>query len=422
MDAQGHEVIKNDDAIEGRPDSVLQYSTEKGGDYVLKIRDRFSGRGGINFGYRIRLGLVPSNDFQLRLASDFFNAPRETDDPSSVDGKPAEAKPLPKPPGLKLEVLGTNAAQKEIQLEIEGLPTGVDFEPKVIPAKAKSVELRFRPKPEARLGVTPLRIYGTIRDGENSLRRTAESMNGSGREAEVRLAVVPRVPFKFVGEYWIANDQPAGTSQRRAYRLERGGYTGPLRAMLSDKQIRCLQRATGDPVEIAPDKDDFEFLARYPTEVQLGWTSRIQLMVVGTVRDDEGRDRPISYTSADPDDQMISVLSAGLLGLQTKQTSVAASAGNIEIPVRVRRHETLRNASVRLALKTPQHIKGVHAPEVRLDPSQHEAVLRAHIDPGAGPFNMPLEIVATTIPPAEEPTHTATLPIEFLSTELRVSQ
>jgi hypothetical protein len=186
--------------------------------------------------------------------------------------------------------------------------------------------------------------------------------------------------------------------------------------MLSDKQIRCLQRAGARPVDIPAGAQSFEFAVDYPTEVQLGWTSRIQLMLVGTVRDVAGREHPVSYTSSDVDDQMISVLTSGWLGIQCDRLSFPGTPGVVEIPVRVRRHDTLRGQPVRVGLRIPGHMRGVQAAEMELGPDQQDGVLRARVEPGAGPFNLPLEVVATTVPKSpEEASHTAAVAVEFLS-------
>jgi hypothetical protein len=411
LDENGKELVKNDDVLDGRPDSVVQYHAVKGGDFTLRIGERFGRRAGRDFFYRLRLTRGSAGDFQLRIASEFFNAVRPGNAPSGAE---AVAKaPAPKTPGLKLEVLGGNG--KEIRFEVEGLPEGVEFEPKSIPAKAKSVELQFKPGPASKLGVTAVRVVGVQGDGETAMRRVAATADAWDAAPAVRLAITPRVPFKFAGEYWVTNDQPAGTSMKKTYRLEREGYEGPLRVQLSDKQIRCLQRLTARPVEVPPGADAFEFTVDYPTEVQLGWTSRVQLMVVGAVRDDNGIERPVSYTSADVNDQMISVVTAGLLGVQAERNSFRASPGVLEIPVRVRRHESLSHAAVRVGLIAPPHVLGVRAEEARVQPGQNEAVLRVHLDPGAGPFNVPLQIEAVTLPAsAEEAAHTARFPVELL--------
>ncbi len=138
-------------------------------------------------------------------------------------------------------------------------------------------------------------------------------------------------------------------------------------------------------------------------------------MLVGALPDDQGKARPVSYTSFDVDDQMISVVTAGLLGLNAERLSFHAGPGPLEIPVRVRRHESLKDAPVRVALRTPRHIKGVQSEELQLAPGEKQGVLRARVDAGAGPFNLPVEIVATTVPAYPgEPTHTAALSVEFL--------
>lgn len=176
----------------------------------------------------------------------------------------------------------------------------------------------------------------------------------------------------------------------KTYQLERNGYEGPPRAMLSDKQIRCLQRVEARPVEIPAEAQTFEFAVDYPTEVQLGWTSRIQLMLVGMVRDAAGRERPMRYTSSDVNDQMISVLTSGWLGIQCERLSFPRRPGVVDIPVRIRCHDTLRGLAVRVGLRIPRHMRGGQAAELQIGPDQHVGILRTCIEAGAGPFNLPL--------------------------------
>lgn len=413
-DSAGKEVAKNDDSSDGRPDSVLQFDSGKGGDFFLRIGDRFSRRSGPDFGYRLRLLRAEPDDFELRAAADFFNALR-----ADGEGVTQGEKPAPKNPALKVEVLG-GAARKEIRLHIEGLPEGVAWEPKTIPAKAKSVDLRFIPQKGVPYGQYPVRITAVSGEGVSQVRREVLAARGSGAPGEqpssiVRLAVTPRVPFKFAGEYRVTNDQPAGTSLSRSYRIERGGYDGPLQVMLADKQIRCLQRLSAHPVEIPAGADSFTFTVNYPTEVQLGWTSRIQLMLVGSIPDDEGLPHPVSYTSADVDDQMISVVTAGLLGIHGERNSFPAVPGVISIPVRVQRHPQLAAAPVRIGLRVPAHVRGIDASEIEIPANAQDAVLKVRCEALSGPFNVPLEITATTVPSNNtEPTHTAAMPVEFV--------
>lgn len=393
----GREVAKNDDAVDGQPDSALSFAVAKPGEYTVRIQDRFTRRCGPAFGYRLKATTGGPTDFQLRLAADFYNALRSEEAPPEETA----SKPSPKPPGLKLEVVYGTGATDPIALEVEGLPEGASFEPKTIPAKAKSVEIRFTIPPRTPISVHPIRIKGTMGAGSAAVTRTATvpeartAMHGAA-EHPVQLAVVPRVPFQFFGDYLVNNDQPAGTTLTRTYRLERGGFNGPLTVALSDKQIRCLQRLQGKPCVIPPGASSFDYTIQYPVEVQLGWTSRAQIMVYGNFKDFDGSEHILTYTSSAPDEQIISVVTSTLLSLSTPQGSVLASGNAVSIPVTVHRHDSIRAAPVRVELRTLDHVRGVHADPVLVPANQRETVLTIRLSPDAGPFNVPMEIFAQT--------------------------
>ncbi len=414
LDSEGRELARNDDVVEGSPDSVLTFAIAKSGEYVARIQDRFARRSGPGFGYRLRATAERGSDFQLRLAADFYNAVRNAD--TSAGETPSA--PAPKPPGLKLEVTSQTGAMGPIALAVEGLPEGADFEPKTIPAKAKGVELRFSIPPRTAVSTHALKVTGTLGEGEAAVVRTA-TVPGSplaarhGREHVLLLAVAPRVPFQFFGDYLVNNDQPAGTRLTRTYRLERGGFTGPLTAALSDRQIRCLQRLQAGPRDIPPEASTFDFTVSYPTEVQLGWTSRAQVMVYGNLRDFDGTEHVVSYTSSAPDEQIISVVTSSLLSLSTPRASLPAEPGELAVPVQIRKHDSIKNAPVRIQLKTPPHILGIHAEEVLVSGDQTEAMLRIQLASEAGPFNMPLEIFAQTDPSSGEALHSGAVRLEL---------
>jgi len=229
------------------------------------------------------------------------------------------------------------------------------------------------------------------------------------------VAVVPKVPFQFIGEYLVNNDQPAGTTLTRTYRLERNGFDGPLTVCLSDKQIRCLQRVLAKPIQVAPGRTSFDYTIQYPTEVQLGWTSRAQIMVFGTFRDFDGSEHTLTYTSFAPDDQMISVVTNSLLKLSTPNSSFKADVDEVVLPIIVQRHDSLKNVPVQLSLKCAPHVRGVEASPVNIASDQSEANLRIRISPGAGPFNLPLEVFAQTPQAAEGTLHSASLRINLVS-------
>jgi hypothetical protein len=416
LDAEGREVAKNDDATEGAPDSALSFSVPKTGEYVARIQDRFARRSGPDFGYRLRATVGGPADFQLRLAADFYNAIR-SEEAGAAAAEPA-AKPAPKPPGLKLEVVSAVGVSGPIALEIEGLPEGADFEPKTIPAKAKTAELRFSIPPKTPLSSHFLKIKGTLGAGPAALVRTAVVPGApfavqKAREEALLLAVVPRVPFQFFGDYLVNNDQPAGTTLTRSYRLERGGFSGPLTVALSDKQIRCLQRVQAEPRSIAPEASSFDFTIRYPTEVQLGWTSRAQIMVSGSFRDFDGSQHTLTYTSSAPDEQIISVVTSSFLSLSTAHNSLPADSRDLSVPLQIRRHDSIKGVPVRIFLKTPPHIRGVHAETLAVAGDQSEATLHIHVSEGAGPFNLPLEVFAQTDTAGGAALHSGSVRVEL---------
>jgi hypothetical protein len=311
---------------------------------------------------------------------------------------------------LKVDLTESVGVAKEVMLEIEGLPEGVTYEPKVIPAKGKGVEVRFSVPTNLALQRVPIRVRGRVGEGDSAVVRDADVMGGvAGKAGTVLFAVVPRVPFRFIGEYMVVNDQPAGTTLKKTYRIDRGGYDGPLTVSLSDKQIRCLQRLQAKPVSVPRGAEFFDFEVLYPTEVQLGWTSRVQLMVTGEEAEPDGSRHLLTYTSSDTDDQMISIVTAGLLGVSGPRNSVLASPGVVEIPVRVRRHPSIEGRPVRVMLRYPAYVKGVKAIPLEIPAGEGDSVLRVEISQGAGPFLVPLEVFAETDGP-----HHASMAVDFV--------
>lgn len=416
IDDKGKELAKNDDAFEGAPDAALAFTVPKTAEYIIRIQDRFSKRAGPDFAYRMRAISGGTSDFQLRLAADFYNAVRSEEPPATPVA--ADAKPAPKVPGIKLDVTSVLGTQGVINLAVDGLPEGATFEPQAIPAKAKTVELRFTFPPKTPLSVRELRVRGTMGEGAAAVTRTAllpgETPGDPRSGGPLRMAVVPKVPFQFIGEYLVNNDQPAGTTLTRTYRLERNGFEGPLTVCLSDKQVRCLQRVLAKPIQVAPGRDSFDYTIQYPTEVQLGWTSRVQIMAFGTFRDFDGSEHTLTYTSFAPDDQMISVVTNSFLKLSTPSSSFRADVGEVVLPIVVQRHDSLQNVPVQLSLKCPSHLRGVEATSVTIAGDQSEASLQIRIAPGAGPFNLPVEVFAQTPQASGGTPHSASLRIDLV--------
>jgi len=408
--ADGVSLGMNDDRADGQSDSRLHFTAAKAGRHMVKVTDRFATRGGDDFGYRLRATNSAAADFELTLASDAVNVVRQTDGDTAADPK---AKPKPaKGTGLKVDVTAFGAIKSDITIEVAGLPAGVAAEKTVINSKQKSAEIFFTAPPQTPLQLARITVRGTVEINGAQVIRDA-NVAGSGRR-DVRLAIVPAVPFKHVGEYWVTNDQPAGATMTKHFRLERGGFTGPITVQLADRQGRCLQNVTAAPLVLSPDATEFDYTVLYPPEVELGHTSRIQLMLVAGMTDFDGSRHTISHTTFGQDDQMISVTSDGLLRIVPSEgTFTFTPDGHAAVPFTIKRHPKLANRPLRIELELPAHIRDVSAQPVELAPDAAGGEIRLDFGKAPGPFNMPVTLLARTTDKASEP-HIAAARIKLL--------
>ncbi len=413
-DAAGAEVARNDDGIVGQPDSVLQYTAPKDGLYQVCVSDRFGTRGGPSFSYRLRATLAEAPDFELTLATDFVNVTRQTEaDLADTDVK---KKPVPKTELLRVNVNALGAFAKDIKLEVTGLPEGVTIEKPVILAKAKFAELRFLAPPHTKIQVANITVRGTAEIDGRTLTHEAVFPGAFGEPPadHVRFAVAPFVPFHHIGEYWVTNDQPSGTTMSKHFDLERGGFDGPITVSLADRQGRCLQGLTAQPMVIPPKATSFTYAVLFPPDLELGRTNRVQLMLVAEMTDFDGTKHTISHTSFEQNEQIISVVTEGLLRLYTSSTSYPViPGGHVAVPFTLRRTPSMASRPLRVELKVPSHISGVHAQPVLVPGDAKEGTLTIDFGPNPGPFNMPLTVLAQTSDNADPP-HAAAARIELV--------
>ena len=404
-DAEGKEVAKNDDRADGRADSRLMFTAQKAGRYLVKVNDRFAGRGGPDFAYRLRATPASPSEFELTLNSDAINVVRSTEDAADTADPKAKKRGGPKVPGLRVDVVSATPLTKDVKIEVEGLPAGVTVENNIITPKQKFTELRFVAPPKTPIQTARVTIRGTTEmDGKPVTRQASVPVAfGDPKVDQVRLAVVPPVPFKHVGEYLVVNDHPGGTTMTKHYEIERGGFDGPLTVSLSDRQIRTLQGVTAAPHAVKAGANKFDFTVQYPAEIELGHTSRIQLMLVGEMTDFDGSRHTISYTTGENDEQMISVGASGLLRISTPLSSLRAVPGTqVSVPVAIQRGPSVGKGIVRLELVVPKHIAGVTAQPVEIPAGEDKGAISISFGSSPGPFNMPVTIEARATGPAGE--------------------
>ncbi|MFN0080056.1 MAG: hypothetical protein ACKVY0_26620 [Prosthecobacter sp.] len=409
--AQGVEITRNDDRNESSPDSWLRFTAKNDGEHRITVSDRFPTRGGPDFHYRVKAALVEADDFELTLASDVVNITRQTD--TEAADPDFNKKQPPKGSTLKVNLAAIGNFAAEVKLSVEGLPEGVTLDKDKIGAKQKATDLRFIAPPHTKAQVVNIIIKGTAKIGEREITHTAmfPMLAGEPEIKQTRLGIAPPAPFRHIGEYWVTNDQPAGTTMSKTFQLVRDHFDGPITVSLADRQGRCLQAASAKPMIIPPGASEFTYNVLFPPELELGRTNRQQLMLVAEITDFDGSKHTVSHTSFEQNEQMISVVSEGMLKLIPANTSYAAvPETEISVPFTLRRDPRLANRPVRVSLQVPPHMRGVNAESV--DAASGRIVLR--FGKTLGPFNIPLTLLAETSD-GSDPPHAAAAKIELVA-------
>ncbi len=275
-----------------------------------------------------------------------------------------------------------------VPLIIDGLPPGVKVARNpVIPAGQPAVEIAFTADAKAAVAVSRLRVH--------ALSETAvlPAQRGQPETDTVLLAVALPTPFKIVGDYELTQS-PRGSVRHRHYRIERGGYDGPIEVSLADRQARHLQGVRGPTIVVPTGVSEFDYPVELPPWMELGRTSRTCIMGVGVVKDGGG-EHYVSYSSVQQNDQIIAVVEAGRLGVAVEKPAILAVRGkSVAVAVRVSRDKGLVGP-VKVELILPRHLHGVAAEPLVVPAGQSSGVLKVHFADAAGPFNMPLTVRAT---------------------------
>lgn len=408
--------LARSEAAPGEPaDLNLTFKAPADGDYFLRISERFSSRGGPGFAYRLRVAPPPEPDFQLSLAGDVVVVVRETaDGEQPAPGKPKRGSKQPAGK-LKINVTAVGGFKGDIELTVEGLPPKVTASGTKIAGGRNTTDLGFAAEHAAKIGVAHLTVRGTATINGTPVTRTAVFPAARGEPAieSVLLAVAMPTPFKNTSEFLMTIAQ-RGSVCRRPYNLDRGGFTGPLIARLADRQGRHLQGVTAPPVQIPAEAEQFEFAVTLAPGMELGRTSRSQIMLLGTVRDHDGTEHIVSYSQNDQNDQIIAITQTGLLEVELDQPSVRViPGGSVKIPFHLRREKSVAVEAVRVELQPPAHVRGVRSASVTIPGGSQQGVLEVFFAPNAGPFNLPFPVRATTLDPKNA--HTAEAFVEFIS-------
>ena len=291
-----------------------------------------------------------------------------------------------------------------ITLTIDGLPDGVTI-PKeiVIPANQPQVDVPLKADATAKVQGVQLRVRGT---GMLSLAPFTAAFVPVTQTAtwaddptvdQVRPAVGVPTPFKIAGDYEMKLI-PRGTVHTRHYRIERNGFAGPVEIELADKQARHLQGATGPQIVVPGDKSEFDYPVTLPPWMETGRTCRVCVMGTATVKDPDGTEHVVTYSSREQNDQVIAVVEPERLGLRLDRPTVLVEPGKAAgVRFDLRRGDGLTGPAA-VEVVVPQGIKGVSAEVTRLAADANSGSLTLHFAADArGPFPAPLTVRAVVV-------------------------
>ncbi len=357
-------------------DPTVRFAVPADGDYRVQIQDRFRSRGGPEFAYRLRITGPPKvEDFRLTIGADVLTLPRKGT--------------------VKMKVTAERIAKfsETINLEVQGLPKHVTFTPTTIQSYATTVELTFKADEAAKIDAARLTIVGTTKDRERIAKLPA--VRGLPEQTSVLLAITLPTPFVIKGDYDMGF-AARGAMHKRKYKIERNGYDGPIEISLADKQARHLQGVEGPTIVVPGGFSEFTYSAFLPPWMETGRTCRVCVMGVGVIREPDGAEHEVSYSSVNQNEQLIAVVGPGMLAMEADRTSFRAEPGkSFTVAVKVQRGQGV-DGPVDLELLVPPHLRGLTAPKATIPAKETRGqIVVTCADKLAGPFNMPMIVRAT---------------------------
>jgi hypothetical protein len=384
-DAAGKELAKAEPGASPNIDPAIHFTAPAAGLYFVTVQDRFRSRGGPEFTYRLRV-TRPEPGFDLSFATLGFTA---------VRGQLAN---------LKVTARRHGSFIGPIVLNVEGLPAGVSVAKEVVlQAGQPTIDIPIKADATAKAEPALIRVRGTGMVSLAPFSSMFVPMTRTAKWAEdatvdqVRLAVALPTPFKIAGDYELKLI-PRGTVHARHYRIERNGFTGPIEIELADKQARHLQGVTGPTIVVPADKSEFDYPINLPPWMEMGRTCRVCVMGTATVKDADGSEHVVTYSSREQNDQIIAVVEPERLGLRLDRPTVLAEPGKAAtVRVSVRRGEGIKGEAT-LELVVPRGVSGVSGSSHKIPANAEEGTLTLQFAADArGPFPSPVTLLATVL-------------------------
>ena len=367
----------------GAADPIIRFAVPADGEYVVQIQDRYRSRGGLDFAYRLRVAPPPGADFRLTLVGD------------ARQGTTGDTVTLPRKgtAKLKINVERLSGFKEPITLDVQGLPANVTVTPNVIAANQATVDLTFKADEQAKIGVARLTIVGKAKEITRIAKRLTD--RGMPEQSSILLAVALPTPFVIKGEYDMGF-AARGAMHKRKYKIERNGYDGPIEINLADRQARHLQGVEAGTVIVPAGADEFTYSAYLPPWMETGRTCRVCVQGVGVVKEPDGTEHRVSFSSVNQNEQFVAVVGPGMLAMEADRTSYAILSGkSIKVAVRVKRGQGVEGP-VELTLIVPDHMGALKAMKATIAAKEERGELVITCaDKLTGPFNMPVVLRAT---------------------------
>lgn len=356
-------------------DCLVRFTVPADEVYTVKVQDRFGSRGGPEFAYRLRVAPPPAPDFRLLLATDAVTLQRK-----------GTAK-------LKITVDRIGGFKEPIELEVQGLPQHITADKVVANVNQPTVDLTLKAAEQAKIDAARLTIVGKAK----GVHRVASlpAARGLPESSSVLLAMALPTPFVIKGVYDMGFAARGGM-HKRTYKIERKGYEGPIEVSLADRQARHLQGVEGPTITVPAGVSEFTYSAYLPPWMETGRTCRVCVQGVGVLKEADGSEHRVSFSSVNQNEQLVAVVGPGMLAMEADRTSFTATPGKpFTVAVKVRRGQGLEGP-VELDLVAPPHQRGLSAAKVTIaaKADQGQFIVQC-ADKLTGPFSMPVLIRAT---------------------------
>jgi hypothetical protein len=229
------------------------------------------------------------------------------------------------------------------------------------------------------------------------VQRIAKLQVGRGmpEQTSVLLAVALQAPFVIKGEYDMGFAARGGMHKRK-YKIERNGYEGPIEISLADRQARHLQGVEGPTITVPAGATEFAYSAYLPPWMETGRTCRVCVMGVGVLKEPDGSEHRVSFSSVNQNEQLVAVVGPGMLALEADRTSFAiVPRKSFSVPVRIKRGQEVQGP-VELTVIAPVHLQGITAAKTTIAAKMERGELVINFaEKLVGPFNMPITVRAT---------------------------